>query len=181
MAHVAGAAMEEGFRFVIGEPGCIQDVECRRTDQEMKKKKKSKMNMNRKKINNLLKIKKTMKTTGKEKTMMKTLINVETKMNMKKSIETNPMLNMKRSTNVNENINELEFTHESHDESEEECEDEAEYDAVNGELPIVLGFGSKAIIKCVAVHRPMFGNEYCRSTSTDDFRSERPTMHMVSL
>jgi hypothetical protein len=107
-------------------------VVWRRTDQETKKKGKPKMNMNRKKIKNILRMKKTMKMNRKKKTMMKALIKVETKMNMKKSIETNPMLNMKISMNVNENMNELVITHESHDECEEECEDEAEYDAANG-------------------------------------------------
>jgi hypothetical protein len=37
-------------------------------------------------------------------------------------------------------------------------------------LQMLLCFGSKAIIKYVAMRRSIFGNEYCRSTSTDGFR-----------
>jgi hypothetical protein len=127
MANVTGAAMEESFKPVIGEPGCTQVVEYRRTDQETKKKRKPKTNTNRKKIKNALKMKKTMKMNG------------------KKSIETNPMLNVKMSMNVNEKMNELESTYESHDECEEECEYEAEYDAANGESRYCCALAAKRL------------------------------------
>jgi hypothetical protein len=37
---------------------------------------------------------------------------------------------------------------------------------------VFSSFGRKAIVKYVAVRRSIFGNEYCRSTSTDALRRE---------
>jgi hypothetical protein len=53
-----------------------------------------------------------------------------------------------------------EYKVEHEDECEEECQDEAEYDAANGELQILLRFGSKTFIKSVAVRKSTFGNRF---------------------
>jgi hypothetical protein len=45
-----------------------------------------------------------------------------------------------------------------------------------GELEILLCFGSKIIVKSVAMRRPRFGNNYCQSTYTDAFRKQRSIM-----
>jgi hypothetical protein len=46
---------------------------------------------------------------------------------------------------------------------------------------MLLFFVSKAIIKCVAVRRPVCGDEYCKSTSTYGIRKQKSTTQMVNL
>jgi hypothetical protein len=58
--------------------------------------------MRKKKIKNLLDMKKTLRINGKKKTMIRALVNAETKTHINKSIEVNVELTM------DENINEYE-------------------------------------------------------------------------
>jgi hypothetical protein len=55
------------------------------------------------------------------------------------------------------------------------------HSSADGEPSILLGISSKAVIKYVVMRRPRFGNESCRTTSTDSFRKQKSTKQIISL